>query len=190
MEDHSGLEIFSIGHGNSLLSQFSELLKKQGIQTLVDVRSTPYSKHNPYFDREYLFSYLQKKDIRYVYLGKKLGGRPTDPSVYFAGEIPRDSHDFLHLVNYPEIMTRGWFQQGIEELLEIAAVEHTVYMCSEEDPSTCHRHFLIAQYLLQQGINVRHLRADGRIEEARSLARSPQTRTKKIVDPGLQPTLF
>jgi uncharacterized protein (DUF488 family) len=190
MDNLPGLEIYSIGHGNSLLSQFSDLLIKQGIQTLVDVRSTPYSKHNPHFDREYLSLYLQKKDIHYVYMGKKLGGRPVDPTVYFAGEIPQDSHDFLHLVNYPEIMTRAWFQQGIEEMVEVASASKTVFMCSEEDPSTCHRHFLIAQYLLKQRINVRHLRADGRIEEARSLARSPELKVKKTIDAGLQPSLF
>jgi len=190
MTRFQGMEIYSIGHGNSLVSQFTELLKKYDIQTLVDVRSTPYSKHCPHFDREYLSYYLQNKGIHYIHMGKKLGGRPTDPTVYFAGVVPQDSHDFLHLVNYPEIMTREWFKKGIDDLLEVVSTQRTVYMCSEEDPSTCHRHFLIAQYLLGLGIDVRHIRADGTIVEAHQLARTPEKKNKKVENSDMQLQLF
>jgi uncharacterized protein (DUF488 family) len=39
-------------------------------------------------------------------------------------------------------------------------------MCAEEDPKRCHRQFLIAQTLLDRGIEMQHIRGDGTLEEA------------------------
>jgi uncharacterized protein (DUF488 family) len=39
-------------------------------------------------------------------------------------------------------------------------------MCSEEDPARCHRHHLIAQSLLTQGVVVQHIRRGGTLEPA------------------------
>jgi len=60
-------------------------------------------------------------------------------------------------------MQREWFVRGIERLIEMAYEQTTVIMCSEEDPAHCHRHHLIAKYLLAEypEIIVRHIRGDG-----------------------------
>ena len=58
-------------------------------------------------------------------------------------------------------MTKDFFQKGIKHLIKIAGVERVVVMCSEEDPTMCHRHHLIGRYLSQQGFLVLHIRGDG-----------------------------
>jgi uncharacterized protein (DUF488 family) len=108
-------------------------------------------------------------NIEYVFAGDYLGGRPTDPTCYKDGVVPDGKADYLKLVDYTEVMKRDWYQRGIQRLLEIASQRQTVIMCSEEDPMMCHRHQLLTQTLLKQGIPVWHIRSDGRVEEAKSL---------------------
>ena len=73
--------------------------------------------------------------------------------------------NYLEAVDYGEVMKRPWYQKGIARLTEIAQERRTAIMCSEEDPSHCHRQHLIAQTLIGMGITVRHIRANG-LEEA------------------------
>jgi uncharacterized protein (DUF488 family) len=74
-------------------------------------------------------------------------------------------------VDYPEVMKRKWFQDGIQRLLELADEQTTAILCSEEDPARCHRHHLIAKYLMEHHleVNVRHIRGDGHVFGAASI---------------------
>jgi hypothetical protein len=115
---------------------------------------------------------LARRDIQYAYAGKYLGGRPTDPSCYKNKQLPAGDVDFLHQVDYPEVMKRSWFLQGITQLLELADQDLTAIMCSEENPAECHRHHLIARYLIVEHpeVNVYHIRGDGTVFRANSLS--------------------
>ncbi len=42
--------VYSIGHSNQSVKAFLELLRTHGIQILIDVRSSPYSKYVPHFN--------------------------------------------------------------------------------------------------------------------------------------------
>ncbi|WP_373027523.1 DUF488 family protein, partial [Sulfurimonas sp.] len=46
--------IYTIGHSIYEIEDFVELLKQNQINTIVDVRSTPYSKFAPQYNRETL----------------------------------------------------------------------------------------------------------------------------------------
>ncbi len=153
--------IYSIGHSNVTAGRIIELLHAFEIQVLVDVRSSPYSQFAPQFNRETFEHSLNLAEIEYKYAGEHLGGRPKDPSCYKDGRLPDGKADYLHLVDYPEVMTKDFFRKGIERLLEIAGQKRVAVMCSEEDPAQCHRHHLIGRYLTQQGITVLHIRGDG-----------------------------
>lgn len=93
-----------------------------------------------------------------------VGGRPSDPSCYRSGALPPEGADHLHEVDYRAIMGKDWFREAIDRLLEIACEQTTAIMCSEEDAARCHRHHLIARYLLDEHpeIDVRHIRGDVR----------------------------
>jgi len=155
------LTIYTIGHSNILISHFITLLKQYEIDVLVDVRSSPYSQFASQFNRENLEKSLQDAGLAYKYAGEYLGGRPKDPTCYKQKEVPDGKADYLHLVDYPTVMTKDFFQKGIQRLLEIAQQSRTAIMCSEEDPAHCHRHHLIGKYLVSQGITVFHIRGDG-----------------------------
>jgi uncharacterized protein (DUF488 family) len=149
--------VFTIGHSNRDLQTLVDVLQRRQIQVLVDVRSVPYSRFNPQFDREALMQGLQKAKIRYTFAGESLGGRPKDPTCYKAGILPEGKADYLHLVDYAEVAHQDWYLRGIDRLLEIACQQNIVILCSEGDPYKCHRHYLIAKTLLERGVTVRHI---------------------------------
>ena len=54
--------VFSIGHGNRDEKLFFELLKKYQISYLIDVRTSPFSKFNPQFNRDHLKAKSREAD--------------------------------------------------------------------------------------------------------------------------------
>ena len=168
------MKLYTIGHSNHNIGEFIKLLEANSIMLLVDVRSAPYSRYNPHFNKENLQQILFQQDIQYAYAGKYLGGRPIDPSCYKGGQIPEEGADYLHEVDYPEVMRKNWFIKAIERLLELADQDLTTIMCSEEDPALCHRHHLIAKYLSEvyPELDVLHIRGGGNILNARSILAS------------------
>ena len=165
---HEGkpLVVYTIGHSNGSADGFVGLLRQSSITLVVDVRSAPYSQYTPQFSRERLVQTLREARIGYTFAGESLGGRPTDPTCYFDGHVPIGRANYLKLVDYDTVRTRDWYCKGIMRLRDLTAQHTTALMCSEEDPAQCHRHHLIAQTLLNDGITVWHIRGTG----ARELA--------------------
>lgn len=147
--------IYTIGHSKSNLKPVAELLKKHGIKIVVDVRSTPYSRFAPEFNRENLERECKTLGLDYRFAGKFLGGRPDAPDCYDGEQI-----------DYDKLAAKDFYKRGIRRLLEISQEEPTAILCSEENPHYCHRHKLIAQTLLQEGFDVLHIRHNGKIEKA------------------------
>jgi len=71
------MKLFTVGHSSHSLDSFVRLFQDNGIMTLVDVRTAPYSRHNLQFNRENLEGALSQRNIRYRYAGTYLGGHPT-----------------------------------------------------------------------------------------------------------------
>jgi uncharacterized protein (DUF488 family) len=146
------LTIYTVGHSNQSQAQFIALLQRHDIQSLVDVRSAPYSRYVPHFNRPELEEAIERANIRYVYLGEELGGRPPTDDFYDAQE---------HVL-YSRVAVAPFFLRGLEKLKDEGALYRAAIMCSEEDPTNCHRHLLIARVLDKQGVRVLHIRGDGR----------------------------
>ena len=146
--------IFTIGHSNHPLDAFVDLLKRHGINAVADVRSQPFSRRLPHFNREELEPALRQRGIVYVFLGEQLGGRPGQPSLY----------DDAGRVDYERVRMQEFFQHGLERL-ENARQKYTVaLMCSEENPLACHRGLMIAPALAERGVASVHIRGDGSLE--------------------------
>jgi uncharacterized protein (DUF488 family) len=92
--------LYTIGHGNRKAPDFLALLKEYGIKYLVDVRSIPHSRFHPQFNRNALESFLSQHDIRYVFMGDELGGRPKDVSCY----------DMEGKIDYDRLKTKDFFK--------------------------------------------------------------------------------
>lgn len=163
------ITVYTIGHSNVHTSQIIALLKENKIEILIDVRSSPYSHYASQFNREPFLSLLKDNNIEYFFAGNYLGGRPPDPTCYKNGVIPEGKVDYLHIVDYPVVMTKDFFLKGIQIVIELSQQSRICLMCSEEDPAQCHRHHLIGRYLTQQGIEVLHIRGDGNLIKDRHL---------------------
>ena len=144
------LSIHTIGHSDHTTAAFVDLLREHDIPLVVDVRSQPYSRWAPQFNRETLKQDLEEADIGYRFLGDALGGRPSDSGLYAAGRP-----------DYERMEQTETYHRGIEHLLELASTERVVIMCGEGDHRQCHRHLLITQTLLKRGIGVIHIKPDG-----------------------------
>ena len=139
--------IFSIGHGNKDIDRFLKELETFQVRFLVDVRSKPYSKYYPHFDRDRLEISLREARIRYLFLGGKLGGLPDDPSCYFEGKV-----------DYDALKRKEFFQSGIDRLVTANEKDLVVaIMCSESKPEECHRSKVIGEVLSARGIAVEHI---------------------------------
>jgi uncharacterized protein (DUF488 family) len=152
--------VWSIGHSNQDLDGFLALLDKHGIEAVADVRSTPRSGYSPQFDQPALTKALRDAGKYYVFLGDELGGRPDGEEYY-----DRDGH-----VRYDLVARSRPFLSGIDRLVEGARRHRVAIMCSEEDPSNCHRRLLIARVLPGMGVDVIHLRGDGALQDDSELA--------------------
>ena len=65
--------VFTIGHSTHPLDRFITLLKQHGITALCDIRSRPYSRMNPQYNRENFRKFLQENGIAYVFLWQRAG---------------------------------------------------------------------------------------------------------------------
>ena len=54
--------------------------------------------------------------------------------------------------------------KGIDRLETGIRKYRVALMCSEEDPTVCHRFLLVARVLVDRGVAPYHIRGDGRIE--------------------------
>ena len=144
--------IYSIGHSGHSMEKFIGMLRTHGITCLADVRSVPYSKRIPQFNRELLKIDLKDAVIDYVYLGNKLGGRYSDPGLLFDNKQ----------VDFEKVRETGLFIEGLDELIGLARGNAgVVFMCAEKDPFNCHRFALVSRALSLRGVEVRHIREDG-----------------------------
>ena len=75
-------ELFTIGHSVHTVEGFVELLRQHSVNALCDVRSSPYSRYAPQFNRESLKEDVLKQRISYIYLGAELGPRSSDCLLY------------------------------------------------------------------------------------------------------------
>jgi uncharacterized protein (DUF488 family) len=148
------LSLLTVGHSNHPLERFLELLEEQYIEVLVDVRSNPYSRFASQFNRDPLAEAVKRAGIKYVFLGRELGGRPDGDEFY-----DDDGH-----VLYGRVSQSPLFLSGIERLKRGLRQHRVAITCSEEDPTDCHRRLLVTRVLLDEGVVVRHVRGDGRVQ--------------------------
>ena len=92
--------VFTIGHSTHPQERFIALLRQHGITALCDVRSKPYSRMNPQFNREELNEVLLAQGIEYRFLGKELGARSDDPNCYENGKVQYDRLAETELFKY------------------------------------------------------------------------------------------
>lgn len=145
--------IWTVGHSNHDVAWFLRLLQRERIEFVVDVRSYPYSRHAPQFNREPLERALRSAGIGYVFLGEALGGRPSRGEHY-----DDDGHALYGLMaQEPD------FVAAVERVRAGARSYRLALLCSEADPRECHRRLLVGRVLTRADVELRHILRDGSV---------------------------
>ena len=139
---------------------------------MADVRSQPYGRL-AHFHRENLAAELVAAGIEYVFLGQHLGARREEPQCYEGG-----------IARYEKIATLPAFREGLSRLRREADQHCLAIMCTEKEPLDCHRTILICRHLRELGIEVKHILADGSLED------HALTEKRLVRKMGIERTLF
>jgi len=146
--------VYTIGHSNGTAERLMGLLIQHGVGTVADVRSQPFSRFNPQFNREDLARVLKASGLEYLFLGHELGARSSNSACYRDGRA-----------QYSLIAKTPLFEQGIERLQAAMEDRRVAILCAEKEPLTCHRSILIGRYLHERDFDVRHILEDGSLED-------------------------
>ena len=151
-------KVLTIGHSTLPLGAFLTMLEEAGVTAVADVRSSPFSRRMPHFSRNEIRASLKERGIKYVFLGKELGGRPRASSLYCDG-----------VADYEKMAMEPDFLEGIDRVIS-GAKEHTVaIMCSEHNPLDCHRCLLVGRALSERHIPIGHILNNGKVVEQRDI---------------------
>lgn len=164
--------IYTIGHSVHGLIRFIDLLKQYHIEAVADVRSMPYSRWQPHFNREDLSNALKGQGIFYVFLGRELGARTDDPTCYENGRV-----------QYRRLARTKLFRSGIQRVIDGSEKMNIALMCAEKDPLDCHRSILISRAIVDHKKDVNHILENGEIESHQALMKRLQN------DPALSKEL-
>ena len=146
--------IYTIGHSNRTAEEFLALLVENELTAVADVRSQPYSRMNPQFNRESLAEFLGKHEIAYVFLGEELGARSRDPACYVDGKV-----------QYDALARTKLFEHGLDRVEKGTLRYRLALMCAEKEPLACHRFILVARHLARRGFQLRHIIDPGVVED-------------------------
>jgi uncharacterized protein (DUF488 family) len=145
-----GVTVYTVGHSTRPFERFAELLEREGVRCIADVRTFPASRRHPQYNAEPLAAALAARGVDYVHL-PGLGGRrrprPDSPNTAWRNEGFR---------GYADHMATPEFRAALDALVEIAAAQPTAVMCAEAVPWRCHRS-LIADALVARGHRALHI---------------------------------
>ena len=145
--------LYTIGHSRHPITHFIHLLTEHSVSLVFDVRSVPYSRRNPQFNRKALAGHLANEGIAYIFSGKELGAKSPSPDCYVNGKV-----------RYDLIAARPEFAHALDRVIDKAGEARPTLLCAEEDPLTCHRTILICRHLRGRVNFILHIRGDGSME--------------------------
>lgn len=148
----AAVEVLTIGHSTLPYERFLALLRQASVTAIADVRTAPFSRHSPHFNRDALRDELRQDDVAYVFLGEELGGRPKGKQFFCDG-----------VADYEKMAETTDFARGLERVIDGAKKYRIAMMCSEHDPLDCHRCLLVGRALKERGVTVRHILSGGQI---------------------------
>ncbi len=178
---------FTVGHGTRALEELAALLKANGVERLVDVRTVPRSRTNPQFNADVMGAALAPHGIAYEHL-PALGGlrgrsREVAPEVNAYWE-----NASFH--NYADYAMTPAFREGLERLRAEGRRQTCAVMCSETVWWRCHRR-IVTDYLLASGEDVFHIVSAAVPEPAKMTPGArPGEAEGTLVYPAEQASLF
>lgn len=146
--------IYTIGHSIHSIEVFRDLLTLHDINCIIDVRSVPFSRIAPQYNKPQLSSSLKAAGILYSHFGEEFGARHTNPNLL----------DAEGKVDFEKVRKTELFHQGIKRLQNGLDMNYRIaLMCSEANPFDCHRFAMISYQLVKEKIAVQHILKNGNL---------------------------
>ena len=161
--------LWTIGHSNHPLTTFLDLLRRHEIEVLVDVRSSPYSGYCPHFNIEQLGPAVKAAAMQYLYLGDSVGGRAEGPSSTTRMGV-------CSTIKWPPPPRFSTASNGC--CADCARIAWRSSAAKKIRPS-CHRRLLVGRVLAERGVELMHIRGDGRVQSETELAADEKFRKTK-----------
>lgn len=147
--------VLTVGHGRLAGEALAGLVAAAGVDELVDVRRTPFSRRNPQFNRDRLADVLAGAGVAYQWWEALGGRRETEPGSSNVGVTPAE------LRGYADHLASGHGHAALTDLAERARATALAVMCAEGDPARCHRRLLADALVVVAGLAVGHLTHEG-----------------------------
>jgi uncharacterized protein (DUF488 family) len=139
--------VYTIGHSTRTIEEFIDLLSRNGVTLLADIRTIPKSRRNPQYWQDALEESLAGAGIDYVYLSGLGGRRRTRP------DSINTAWRNASFRGYADHMQTEEFRTELDRLVTISRERPTAIMCAEAVPWRCHRS-LVGDALIVRGIEV------------------------------------
>jgi len=145
------MDIYTIGHSNYPVEKLIEMLKHYNINTVVDIRGTPYSKYNVQYNKETIANTLKEEGFLYIYMAKEFAAQRESKSSY-----NKEGYS-----DFEKVIIEKEFLKGIERLKVGCEKGYNIALLGAmQDPLRCHRSILVGRALREHGFNVKHILDD------------------------------
>jgi uncharacterized protein (DUF488 family) len=132
--EKSTADFFTVGYSGRTIDDFLDALKDAGVRCVFDVRHTPVSMYKPDFSKSNLQRHLAAELIDYVHMPDL--GVPRDIRSKTIGHKDRAA-----IWEWYDAHVAEQFCGNLHRFFNSA--DHPIaFMCTEIDPTSCHRHRL------------------------------------------------
>lgn len=142
--------LFTFGYQGLSLAAFIARLRQAGVETVLDVRETPWSR-KPGFSKRALAQALARSGIAYTHLPALGCPKPIRARHQADGDWAAYTKAFNEYL--------AGQQAAIAELVGIAQKTAGCLLCFEADFNSCHRSLVASAAALAGGLDVAHLSA-------------------------------
>lgn len=145
------MDIYTIGHSNYPVEKLIDMLKHYNVNTVVDIRGTPYSKYNVQYNKETIAQTLKEAGFIYIYMAKE----------FAANRENKISYNKEGYSDFEKVITEKDFLKGIERLKVGCEKGYNIALLGAmQDPIRCHRSILVGRSLRENGFKVKHILDD------------------------------
>lgn len=148
-------QLFTVGCSTHSIENFLKLLKIHKVNSVVDVRSVPFSAYTNQFNKDNISAFCMRNSIFYMHMGREFGAQREEKDLY--------SHDNKgYYVDFSKVANASVFLSGIDRILNGLRKGYNIaLMCTEKDPIDCHRAILVARNFAIRNTDVKHILFDG-----------------------------
>lgn len=143
--------LYTIGHSQHSLEKFLNMLKTYDINYVLDIRSIPFSRYAPQFNRDQLKNFLQGYSINYANMAIAFGARQNNKNLY----------TIENYLDFEKVRNTAQFKQAFDNVLKgLNEGNKIAFMCTEKNPSECHRSIMVTKAFSDANIPIKHILED------------------------------